>query len=177
MRISILCVMEAKTRAIGYQNKLLWHLPLDMKRFKALRLGKPVIMGRKTWDSIDSRYKPLQGSENLVVSRNPELKIEGATVCLSVGSAMMTAGKNLPLTDESEILIIGGEEIYREALPGVSRLYLTLVHDNAFADGLKEADAFFPEYKDLFPHVISCEHLNDGKERDIFTEFRILERA
>ncbi len=114
---------------IGLRGGLPWHLPEDLKRFKALTMGNPVIMGRTTCDSIG---RPLPGRQNIVVSRQPGLRIEGCTVVDSLAAALAAAG---PVPDA---FVIGGAEIYRLALPLVETLHLTRVHASV------GADTFFP---------------------------------
>lgn len=121
----------AKNGAIGKDNRLLWNLPEDMQRFKKLTLGHAVLMGRKTWESLPEKFRPLPGRRNIVVTRNPGYRLSGATVAHTPSEAIAAAG------DES-IFVIGGAEIYREALPLADRLELTEVDD------APEGDAFFP---------------------------------
>jgi dihydrofolate reductase len=116
--------------AIGRDGGLPWRLPDDLRRFKALTMGKPVVMGRKTWDSIG---KPLPGRHNIVVTRATGLSIEGATVVSSLEAAIAAAG------DVPEVCIIGGAEIYRLALPFTDVIHLTRVH------AAVAADTYFPE--------------------------------
>ena len=123
----------ARNRVIGNNNQLLWHLPEDMRHFRETTRGKPVIMGRKTWESLPDSFRPLPGRLNVVVSRNPAYQALGATLAGSLEDAMLCAG------DAREIFIIGGEELYRQAIPKADRLYLTEVEAD-FA-----GDAFFPE--------------------------------
>ena len=132
-RVSMIAAV-GRNRELGLGNGLLWHIPEDLKRFKALTLGHPVIMGRKTFESIG---KPLPGRTNLVVSRSS----------LSLEDALAQAKK----LDKEEIFIIGGAQIYEQALPYADRLCLTLIDD------AKEADAFFPEYEKLFTKKVSEE--------------------
>jgi len=129
MLVSIV-VIAAENGAIGKDNKLLCHLPDDLKHFKAVTMGKPVVMGRKTYDSIG---KPLPGRLNIVVTRQKGLAIPGCTVVDSVESAMQAAG------DTSEICLIGGAELYRQALSFTQRIYLTRIHASL------GGDVFFPE--------------------------------
>ena len=110
---------------IGLRGGLPWHLPDDLRRFKALTLGKPVVMGRRTWDSIG---RPLPGRLNIVVSRDPRLAIQGATVVGTLEAALAAAG-GVP-----EVCVIGGAEIYRLALPLADTVHLTEVHANVGAD-------------------------------------------
>lgn len=124
-----------ENRAIGIDNRLPWRLPADLKHFKAMTLGKPVIMGRKTWDSLG---RPLPGRLNLVVSRQAGLALEGAEVFASLDAALARAEAWAQAEDADELMLIGGAQLYAEALPRAARLYLTRV-------GLApEGDAFSP---------------------------------
>jgi dihydrofolate reductase len=114
---------------IGLGGRLPWHLPEDLKRFKALTMGKPIVMGRRTHDSIG---RPLPGRHNIVISRQPGLRIEGCTVVDSLDAALAAAG---PVP---EVVVIGGADVYRLALPCAETLYLTRVHADV------GADTFFP---------------------------------
>lgn len=137
-RISIIAA-TGKNRELGRGNGLLWRIPDDLKRFKQLTTGHPVIMGRKTFESIG---KPLPGRTNLVVSRSS----------LSLEDALAQAKK----LDAQEIFIIGGAQIYEQALPYAGRLYLTLIDDS------KDADAYFPAYEHTFTKKISEEPREHG---------------
>jgi dihydrofolate reductase len=122
-------VAISENNAIGKDNQLLWHLPADLKHFKNITTGYPIIMGRKTYESIG---KPLPNRRNIIITRQKDLKLEGVEVVHSVGNA-------LSLCDaEEEIFIIGGAEIYKSALAFTNRIYLTTVHEHY------EADVFFP---------------------------------
>lgn len=124
----------ARERVIGKDNALLWHLPEDMRYFRETTRGKPVIMGRKTWESLPEKFRPLPGRRNIVVSRNPEYSAPGAELAGSLEAAIAaTAG-------EAEVFVIGGEALYRLALPHADRLYLTEI-ERDYA-----GDAFFPEF-------------------------------
>ena len=122
----------AKNGVIGKDNQLLWHLPEDMKHFRETTRGKPVIMGRKTWESLPDKFRPLPGRLNIVVTRNPNYEAPGATRVHSLRDAIEQAG------NAEEIFVIGGEQLYRESVPLANRLYLTEL-EQAF-----EGDAFFP---------------------------------
>ena len=125
----------AKNLAIGKDGQLLWHLPEDMGYFRETTRGKPVIMGRKTWESLPDAFRPLPGRKNIVISRNPAYDAAGATL---VGSLSEAIGQT---HEAEEVFVIGGAEIYRQALPLAQRLYVTEVaHDF-------DADAFFPDYR------------------------------
>ena len=103
-----------ENRAIGIDNRLPWRLPADLKHFKAMTLGKPVIMGRKTWDSLG---RPLPGRLNLVVSRQAGLALEGAEVFASLDAALARAEAWAQAEDADELMLIGGAQLYAEALP------------------------------------------------------------
>jgi len=119
MKISLIAAL-ADNRVIGKDGKMPWHLPEDLKHFKATTMGKPMIMGRKTWESFGG--KPLPGRDHIVITRNPSYEAEGATVVPSLDEALSL------VEDKEEIMIIGGGEIYTQALPLADRLYLTEIH-------------------------------------------------
>ena len=123
----------ARNHVIGNNNQLLWHLPEDMRHFRETTRGKPVIMGRKTWESLPDSFRPLPGRHNIVVSRNPAYQAPGATLAVSLEEAILKA------EESSEVFVIGGAELYRQAMPLADRLYLTEIADSF------EGDAFFPE--------------------------------
>lgn len=125
----------AKNRAIGKDGQLLWHLPEDMRYFRETTRGKPVIMGRKTWESLPDSFRPLPGRKNIVISRNPSYDAAGGTLVGSLEEALRQTEEN------EEVFVIGGADIYRQALPLAHRLYLTEVAQDF------DADAFFPEYR------------------------------
>jgi dihydrofolate reductase len=125
----------ATNGTIGLNNELPWHLPEDLKRFKALTLGHPVIMGRKTFDSIVARLgKPLPGRRNLVISRSQRSGMVGAEYYASLDAALAAC------RDVDEVFVIGGEQIYVIALPLAGRLQLTEVKADI------AGDAFFPAH-------------------------------
>ena len=147
-RVAIVVAISRTNRAIGMGGKLLWHIPEDMKRFKSLTMGHPVIMGRKTFESIVTYIGgSLSGRTNIVVTRNPDYTYEDATVVSSLEEGLALART----LDTEEIHIGGGSELYAQALPFVDRLYLTLIDDT------KDADSFFPEYAHEFTSVVSSE--------------------
>ena len=128
-------------RQIGKENGLLWHVPADLKRFKELTMGHPVIMGRKTFQSIiDILGKPFPGRTNIVVTRDSDYSYEGAIVVDSLEKAVVVAEEENPI----EIHIGGGGELYKQFLPHVDRLHITWYHDD------KEGDVFFPPFEDNF---------------------------
>ena len=125
-------VAASENNVIGKDNQLLWSLPNDMKFFKNTTWGMPVIMGRKTYDSLG---KPLKGRTNIVITRQQDWAAEGVTVTSSLEDAIKAAAE----TDANEAFVIGGGEIFRQALPLTTRIVLTRVHTAI------EGDAFFPE--------------------------------
>lgn len=135
MRIAMIWAMS-ENRVIGRNNKLPWHLPNDLKYFKQLTTGKPVIMGRKTYDSIG---RPLPNRTNIVITRDTGFQAEGIKVVHTLEAAIELAEAECLIGGAEEVIIMGGAEIYRLALPVADRLYVTLVH--AQVDG----DAWFPE--------------------------------
>ena len=134
MRIAMIWAM-AENRVIGRDNKLPWHLPNDLKYFKRLTTGKPVIMGRKTYDSIG---KPLPNRINIVITRDPNFTVEGVKAVHSLQSALELADAECLISGAEEVIIMGGAQIYEQGLAIADRLYVTLVH--AEVDG----DATFP---------------------------------
>lgn len=123
-RVAIVVAM-ARNLVIGRGNALPWHLPADLARFRAVTMGKPIVMGRRTYESIG---RVLDGRHNIVISRRPGFRAPGCTVAASLGSAFEAASNTA-----AEIAVIGGASIYEEALPHAIRIYLTLVH--AVVDG------------------------------------------
>ena len=129
-KISIIVAMS-QNYVIGLKNKLPWHISADLKNFKIITLGNPIIMGRKTYDSIG---RPLKDRDNIVISRDNSLKIDGVEVVDSLEKAIfMTA-------EAPETFIIGGQQIYQIALPIATHMYVTKVEGNF------EGDAYFPDY-------------------------------
>jgi dihydrofolate reductase len=161
MIISIIAAIAANG-VIGKENKLPWHLPADMKHFRDLTRGKPVIMGSKTFESIG---RPLPDRLNIVLSSDLAYRAEGAMVVHSIDEALQAAG------DAQEVMVIGGGSIYKQFLPRANRMYLTLIHTNF------KGDAFFPEYeKKEWNEVAREEHGQDEKNAYAYS-FVILERS
>ncbi|KGR78899.1 type 3 dihydrofolate reductase [Ureibacillus manganicus] len=128
-----LIVAHDINRVIGYQNQMPWHLPGELKYFKETTMGKPMIMGRKTFESIG---RPLPGRKNIIVTRNNAYQQDGVEVATSLNEALEKA------CEAEEIMIIGGEEIFKLALPIADRLYITHI-EHEF-----NGDTFFPQYGD-----------------------------
>ncbi|MFM5362404.1 type 3 dihydrofolate reductase [Aeromonas veronii] len=150
MKISMIAAM-AHDRVIGKDNQMPWHLPADLAHFKRVTLGKPVLMGRKTFESIG---RPLPGRRNLVISRNPDYQAEGIEVVGSVEAALaLLAGSSV-----EELMVIGGGHLYAEMLPSANCLYLTRI------DLAVEGDTRFPAFDDGQWQRVDCEsHLADEK--------------
>lgn len=151
MNISMIAAM-AQDRVIGKDNQMPWHLPADLAHFKRVTLGKPVLMGRKTFESIG---RPLPGRRNLVISRNPDYRADGVEVVDSVDAALalLATGDRV-----DELMVIGGGHLYAELLPRADRLYLTRI------DLVVEGDTRFPAFSDAeWVRVESESHQPDEK--------------
>jgi dihydrofolate reductase len=159
-RISLL-VAVADNGAIGKGNQLPWHLPADLQRFKTLTLGKPIIMGRKTYESIG---RPLPGRHNIVLSRSSTFAPNGVTVVTDLSAALRAAGQ-VP-----EVCIVGGAALYREALPLADVVHRTRVHTSV------DGDAFFEPLSNEW-RIVSTES-RAADERHVYAmTFEVLERA
>jgi dihydrofolate reductase len=132
----VLVVARARNGVIGKDGAMPWHLPADLKRFKAMTVGKPVIMGRKTFESIG---KPLPGRHNIVLTRDRGWRADGVTVAANLAEAIAAAGLD-PRARAEEIMIIGGAQIYAEALPSATRIELTEI------DAEPEGDTVLPPF-------------------------------
>lgn len=158
-RISIIVAVGKNNRAIGKTGGLLWRIADDLKRFKALTTGHPIIMGRKTFESIG---KALPNRTNIVITRNPDFKAEGVIIADSFAEALRLASNEVEKLVQgnhknSEIFVIGGGEIYKQALPLADKLYLTLVKSDA------EGDVFFPDWSKDFTKETFREERVDQK--------------
>lgn len=130
-RVISLIVAASTNNAIGKNNQLLWHLPLDLKFFKNTTWGFPVIMGRKTYESVN---KPLPGRNNIVISSNPDWKAENVVSAINLEESLLRAAE----TNCNQVFIIGGGEIYKQAIDFADNIYMTRVHTKM------DADVFFP---------------------------------
>lgn len=133
---------------VGKNGKLLFHIPADFQRMKSLTMGHPIIMGRKTYESIG---RVLPGRTNIIITRTPEYNVDGAFVVSSLEEAIVKAKAS---AGSEEVFIFGGQKVWEEALPIMDRLYLTLV------DKEEDADTFFPDYS-AFSKVIEQEEHTD----------------
>ena len=163
MIISLL-VAAAENNAIGKNNQLLWHLPNDMKFFKNTTWGMPMIMGRKTFESIGS--KPLAGRQNIVITRQKGWHIDGIIPAKDFETAMEITGR----MDVKELFVIGGGEIYRQVIDQAYRIYLTRVHAEF------DADVFFPVINEKeWTLVSNQDHPADEKHAYAYS-FQLWER-
>ena len=148
MMVSIIAAMD-RNRLIGNNNQLPWHLPADLAHFKKVTMGKPIIMGRKTYESIG---RPLPGRTNIVLTRSADFHAEGVVIAQSLQQALVHAAGN------DEVMIIGGSSIYALALPEADRLYLTHIRE------AYQGDAWFPDFDPAqWRAVASEEHVADDK--------------
>lgn len=161
MNQTTIVVAISSNNAIGKDNQLLWHLPADLKHFKNITSGHTIIMGRKTYDSIG---KPLPNRRNIVITRQNGLQLTGFEVVNSLEDALSLCKA------EEQVFIIGGAEIYRQALPLAHKIELTRVHQEF------DADAFFPQLdNETWKEVWKEDHLPDEKNKFAYT-FSTLER-
>ena len=133
MPLLSLIAVVGRDLGIGREQRLLWNLPEDLRHFRALTLGKAVLMGRKTWESLPRTFRPLPGRRNIVLSRNPSYVADGAVVVGSIGEALRLTA------DAADLLVIGGADLYEQTIGVAQRLYLTEVHERS------AADRFFPK--------------------------------
>lgn len=161
MKISLIVAM-ASNRVIGLNNQMPWHLSADLKKFKSITMGKPIVMGRKTFESIG---RPLPGRTNIIISRNADYRQEGCVVANDLDSALTSACQ---LADE--IFVIGGSALYDSLLPRAKRLYLTQI--NAAFEG----DTFFPEINQDEWQELNREDIDNDPQVAFSYSFLQLER-
>lgn len=158
MKLSLVVAM-ADNNAIGLNNALPWHLPADLKHFKQLTIGKPILMGRKTFDAIG---RPLPERTNIVVTRDTAYEAPGCIVTRTIEAALTAAG------EAAEVMVIGGAEFYRQLLPRADRIYLTRVH------GVVDGDTFFPEIDSAeWQEVERVDHAADEKNAHDYSFIRL----
>jgi dihydrofolate reductase len=147
--------------AIGLGGTMPWSLPADLAHFRQVTMGCPVVMGRKTWESLPPRFRPLPGRRNLVVTRNAAWRAEGAETCGSLDAALEG------VRDAERVFVIGGGELYAQALPRAIELVLTEI------DADFEADTFFPAWdRRAFTEVSRLSHVSDAGWRFAFVGYR-----
>ena len=160
-RVSVIAAL-AKNRVIGIENRLPWRLPEDLAHFKALTLNHPILMGRKTFESLG---RPLPGRANIVITRNAAYQPEGCLVAASIPAAIALC------QDADELFFIGGAELYAQAIPLADRLYLTEVDIEA------QGDAWFPDYDRSAFREISRESRTGEKGDALHFDFVVYERG
>lgn len=161
-------VAAAENGVIGRNNALPWHLPEDLRYFRRVTMGKPIIMGRKTYESIG---RPLPGRSNIVITRNPDFSAAGVRVVASVEEALRVAEEITDGDAGDELVVIGGAEIYRSALPRAERLYVTEVHAEV------EGDAQLPSIDWSLWHQLSRERHLAGGDNPYDYSFVVYERV
>ena len=162
-------VARARNGVIGRDGGLPWRLKSDLALFKATTMGKPVIMGRKTWDSLPKR--PLPGRLNLVLSHSGDFEPEGALACETLSEAIEIAREHAADDGVGEVCVIGGAALFAAALPKAGRLYLTEVEAEV------EGDVHFPPFDETQWREVRREHHPAGPDDDYAFTFRVLERA
>jgi dihydrofolate reductase len=160
-------VAVAENDVIGRNGQLPWRLPSDLKRFRKVTLGKPVVMGRKTYDSIG---KPLDGRDNIVVTRQSDFHRPGVHVASSVEQALALGQELAAGRGVDEVMVIGGAEVYRVALPRAERIYLTLVHAEPEGDARFDA----PDRREW--RETAREPMPQGPNDQYSAEFIVLDR-
>ncbi|MFN3931428.1 MAG: dihydrofolate reductase [Brevundimonas sp.] len=163
-----LVVARARNGVIGRDGDLPWRLRSDLQRFKAVTIGKPCIMGRKTWESLP--LKPLPGRLNLVLSRDESFEAKGAVICTTLDEAVEIARETAMDDGVGEVCVIGGTALFATALPRAKRLYLTEV------EAEPEGDAVFPPFDEAAWVEVSSEPHAAGEKDDHAFVFRVLER-
>ena len=163
-----LVVARARNGVIGKDGGLPWRLRSDLQRFKAVTMGKPCIMGRKTWDSLP--LKPLPGRLNLVLSKDESFEPKGALACLTLDEAIEIAREQAVDDGVGEVCVIGGAGLFAATLPRARRLYLTEV------EAEPEGDVLFPPFDETAWTEVSCEAVPAGEKDDHAFAFRVLER-
>ena len=158
MKISIVVAMDTNG-VIGKDNELPWRLPADLQHFKKTTMGKPILMGRKTWESIG---RPLPGRTNIVITRDSGYQAEGCVVVNSIDAAMAAA------SEQDEVMVIGGAEFYRQVLPRTDTIYLTRIHETF------EGDTVFPELDVADWREVECsDRLADEKNPHDYSFIRL----
>lgn len=161
-------VAVAENGTIGRDNAMPWKLSTDLKRFKAITLSKPVIMGRKTWVSIG---RPLPGRTNIIITREKGFKVEGAVVAHTLSQALQLAQEDAQVKGIDEIFIIGGGEIFKNAMPLVTKMYVTEILNPI------DGDTFFPPFDAHSWQTLSTEMVPAGEKDSHATRFVIYKRV
>ncbi|MAZ39992.1 MAG: type 3 dihydrofolate reductase [Legionellales bacterium] len=160
MTISIIAAM-AKNRVIGFENKMPWHLPAELQYFKKVTMGKPIIMGRKTFESIG---KPLPGRDNIIITRQVDYQFNGTMVAHSLETALRR------VQHHPEVMIIGGANIYKQAIHLANKMYLTVI------DASFQGDAFFPKWDAKQWHITAQTFHQPDEKNDYSYTTLVLEK-
>jgi dihydrofolate reductase len=153
-------VAVGQQNEIGANNDLLWRLPLDLQHFKDITWGHHVLMGRKSYEALPPKFRPLAGRVNIIVSRDPSLKIEGCKTVTTIEEGVAFARE----CGEQELMILGGGEIYKQTMPILDTIYLTRVHGS-----FPHADTHFPAIDEQVWEAVSTEaHAADEKHKYAF---------
>jgi len=164
MKLSILVILSTNN-VIGRDNKLPWHMPADLKRFKNLTMGHHILMGRRTFDEIK---KPLPGRINVVITRDHHFAAEGVAIARSIDEAISKA----EATGDHEIFLIGGGEIFKQVIHRADRMYITRIHADI------EGDTYFPEFDDVNEwKLVDAEHFEADEKNAYPYSFLTYERA
>lgn len=161
MRIAAIFAMSSN-RVIGINNQLPWNLPADLRHFKSVTMGKPILLGRKTYLSIG---RALPGRTNIVITRDLNFKVPGCMVAHTIADALLLAGSS------DEVFVIGGAELYKQLLPQTDRLYMTLIHHEF------KGDAFFPIFNESEWETVDRQDFNIDEENPYAYSFIILDRV
>jgi len=166
--LSLIVAMSEKNRVIGLDGNMPWKLSADLKRFKKITTGHTVVMGRKTWESIPKKFRPLPNRRNIVLSKNPEYVAEGAEVFHALSTVL-----EIPSFGE-RLFVIGGESIFAEALPLADKIYLTVVGYDGEGDTYFPADPFetFEPMKDT-EEIVEADGKNTHRSRFLVLRRRI----
>jgi dihydrofolate reductase len=154
-------VAMSENRVIGKNNQLPWHLPADLKHFKTITMGKPILMGRKTFESIG---RPLPGRCNVIITRDEAFQAPGCVVANSIATALAS------VSDNDEVFVIGGAALFQQMLPIIKRLYLTVIH-HPF-----DGDTFFPDIHDAEWNEVARENHQPNVENPYAYSFITLDR-
>jgi len=163
MKIALIAALD-EGHVIGNETGMPWHLPADLRHFKEVTMGKPLIMGRTTWETIG---KPLPGRRNIIVTRNVGYQAPGCQVANSVDAALAIAARDEP----DEVMIIGGGQLYAQTIERADRLYLTLIQAHL------TGDTRFPDYHQYTWHEISSESFKADDRNAFDLVFQVLERV
>lgn len=160
MVISLIVAMT-RNRVIGLNNAMPWHLPADLQHFKTITLGKPIVMGRKTFEAIG---KALPGRQNIIVSHNPHYSAAGCTIVTSLQAAIAQA------QPAEEVMVIGGAQIFKQAMPLADRMYITWIETTL------NGDAYFPEWDAFDWQIVSVRDRSADEKNAYALQFVVMEK-